>query len=321
MKSLETVLNPSNRFWAWLVLLFLGVAWGLSFSLAKMSTEGGAHPLGISYWQSLIGAVLLVAFNALKGHRLPLGKDYLFLYITCGLLGSIIPGILFLYAASRVSAGVLAITVATVPLMTFVSVVLLRVEKASFVRMLGVLFGIISIVLLVAPRESLPDPAITPWVLIAILASVSYTAENLIIALRTPAGANAFVVVSGMFLVATVMMTPVVWLTGTFEPLTWPMERPEWAILGMAAINVVAYGLFLYLVIYAGPVFASQTAYVVTLSGVFWGILIFNESHSVWIWLSMALMIVALSLVQPRQMRSVKGPDNMPSSQPQHGTR
>ena len=89
----------------------------------------------------------------------------------------------------------------------------------------------------------------------------------------------------------------------------------------MAAINVVAYGLFLYLVIYAGPVFASQTAYVVTLSGVFWGILIFNESHSVWIWLSMALMIVALSLVQPRQMRSVKGPENMPSSQPQHGTR
>ena len=95
MKSLETVLNPSNRFWAWLVLLFLGVAWGLSFSLARMSTEGGAHPLGISYWQSLIGAVLLAAFNALKGHRLPLGKDYLFLYTTCGLLGSIFPEFCF----------------------------------------------------------------------------------------------------------------------------------------------------------------------------------------------------------------------------------
>ena len=78
MKSLETVLNPSNRFWAWLVLLFLGVAWGRSFSLAKMSTEGGAHPLGISYWQSLIGAVLLAAFNALKGRRLPLEQGLSF---------------------------------------------------------------------------------------------------------------------------------------------------------------------------------------------------------------------------------------------------
>ena len=290
----------NKRPWAWLVLLFLGVAWGLSFSLARMSTEGGAHPLGINYWVSLIGALLLLVVNSFKGRRLPLKKNYLFLYVICGLLGSVIPGILYFYAASRITAGVLAITVATVPLMTFIGAAVLRVEKISIMRILGVLFGIFSVALLVAPNESLPDPAATPWVLIVVLAALCYTAENLIIALRMPADANPFVIVTGMLLAATLMMTPAVWLTGTFEPLTWPLGRPGWAILGMAAISVIAYGLFLYLVMYAGPVFASQTAYVVTLSGVLWGILIFGESHSLWIWLSLVTMMVALSLVKPR---------------------
>ena len=65
-------------------------------------------------------------------------------------------------------------------------------------------------------------------------------------------------------------------------------------------LGVLCYGLFIMLVVRAGPVFASQTAYIVTLSGVFWGILIFGEEHSLWIWASLAVMLIALALVTPR---------------------
>ena len=50
----------------------------------------------------------------------------------------------------------------------------------------------------------------------------------------------------------------------------------------------------------SGPVFASQCAYVVTLAGVLWGILIYGEAHSTWVWASLVVMIIALSLVRPR---------------------
>jgi drug/metabolite transporter (DMT)-like permease len=72
----------------------------------------------------------------------------------------------------------------------------------------------------------------------------------------------------------------------------------------MALITVSAYGMFLYLVIFAGPVFASQTAYVVTLSGVLWGIMIFDDEHSLWVWLSLGVMMLALGLVTPRKDKS-----------------
>ena len=45
---------------------------------------------------------------------------------------------------------------------------------------------------------------------------------------------------------------------------------------------------------------ASQCAYVVTLAGVLWGMLIYGEAHSTWVWASLVVMIIALSLVTPR---------------------
>ncbi len=96
-------------------------------------------------------------------------------------------------------------------------------------------------------------------------------------------------------------MIPLVMATGSFVPLAWPWGTVEWAIVGMGAINAVAYSLFIYLIAYAGPVFATQVAYLVMIFGVAWGIFIFDERHSVWIWLSLAVMLVGLALVMPRK--------------------
>ena len=55
----ESCNSHLGRAWAWLLLLSMGVVWGLTFSLAKIAAEGGGHPIGINYWMSLIGAVIL----------------------------------------------------------------------------------------------------------------------------------------------------------------------------------------------------------------------------------------------------------------------
>ena len=104
-----------------------------------------------------------------------------------------------------------------------------------------------------------------------------------------------------MLIAATLIMTPFVFTTDSFVPLSWPWGSSTWAIISLAILSVVCYGLFIMLVVRAGPVFASQTAYIVTLSGVFWGILIFGEEHSLWIWASLAVMLIALALVTPRK--------------------
>ena len=188
----------------------------------------GAHPLDVNYWQSLIGgAVVLISSAIVTRQSLPVGRTSLLIYFLCRLLGSAIPGLLYFYAITHVSPGVLAITIATVPIMTFIAAALIKIERRSFLRMPGVSFGVLSIVLLVAPTETLPGRSTVPWIFSTIASATCYTGDNLVIALRLPEGANAFLVVGGMLITATLIMTPCLSAPDTFVPLGWRWKMQE----------------------------------------------------------------------------------------------
>jgi drug/metabolite transporter (DMT)-like permease len=50
----------------------------------------------------------------------------------------------------------------------------------------------------------------------------------------------------------------------------------------------------------AGPVFAAQVSYLVTLFGVTWAMLFLGEGYSALVLAALALMLAGLALVQPR---------------------
>jgi drug/metabolite transporter (DMT)-like permease len=294
-----------NRLWAWTVLLIMGLAWGLSFSFGKIAATGGAHPLSISLWQCWTASVLLIGIACGQRRRVSLTAKLSGFYIVIALLGLVIPTALFYYAASRVSAGVLSISVAIVPILTFLGSAAYGLEKVAIGRMTGVALGLLAIVLLIAPTESLPDRSQLPWVLLALISAVCYATLNMVLTLKTPPGANRFMVTCGMFVAASLIMVPIVFLTGSFTPLNWPWGPVEWAMIGLGVISATAYTLYFHLIDRAGPVFTSQVANLVTLCGVLWGMIIFGEQHSAWIWLSLATMMVALAMVAPRAKGSI----------------
>ena len=123
-------------------------------------------------------------------------------------------------------------------------------------------------------------------------------------ALRRPAGSDPAATVGAMLLMASVVLVPVVLATDTFVPMGFPWGAVEWAVIGMMAVNALSYSVFYYLIQIAGPVFATQMAYVVTIAGVAWGIVIFGEQHSLWIWAALGLMLAGLALVTPRGQTS-----------------
>lgn len=286
---------------AWVILIVSGGVWGVTFSLARFLVQSGAHPLGMNLWVGIIGSLALGTYLLAKRQPLPIDKQHLLFYLVCGLTGTVIPGTLLFYAAGRLPAGVLAITLAMVPMMTFLSAIYFRLESKVPLRILGVVLGLISIIMIAAPETSLPDPDSRIWVVIAVLASLLYCIENMVIALRKPRDTDAFTILCGMQILATIMMLPIVLVTDSFVAIGWPYDFKDAVLILMALINVFAYGAFIYLVDSSGPVFASQMAYVVTLAGVLWGILIFSESHSFWVWAALLVMMAGLFLVQPRK--------------------
>ena len=69
--------------------------------------------------------------------------------------------------------------------------------------------------------------------------------------------------------------------------------------IGITLAGAIAYALFFYAIQLSGPVFASQCAYIVTVSGVIWGIIIFSEQHTLWVWTSVIVMMFGMMLVTP----------------------
>ena len=286
----------------WAILLFGGAIWGITFSLAKIATSNGAHPLGLALWQSVFGSTFAFLYVTCRRRRLPLDGTHIVFYLICGLLGTAIPGTLYFYSADQVPAGVLSIIIALVPIMSFAISALFGLDRLSPLRITGVILGLVAIVMMAAPETSLPEPGLTPWILLAVLASACYATENNYIALKRPGQTDAMTILCGMFMMAALVLAPIVWSTGTFVPLSSPFGTVELCVATMAAINVVSYGMFIHLVTMTGPVFASQMAYPITISGVIWGMIIFGEQHSVWIWGALVVMLLGLTLVKPMDM-------------------
>ncbi|HWA51365.1 MAG TPA: DMT family transporter [Dongiaceae bacterium] len=290
-----------RRLWGWGILLIMGAAWGLSFSLARIAASAGIHPFSITFWEALGAGTALILVCALRRRRIPLSRELLALYLVSGALGMVVPNAIFFYAAAHVPAGVLSISLAVIPMITFVVSAALRLERFAFGRVAGVLFGILAIVLLVGPQQSLPDPAQLPWVLACVGAAACYAGFNIMVALWKPRGATSLTTTTALFSAAAALLVPVMAATGSFVLPGWPWTEVEWSLLGLGLINAVAFSLFVYLIDTAGPVFTSQTSNLVTLFGVLWGIVIFGEQNSSWVWLSLATMMLAITLVTPRR--------------------
>jgi len=293
-----------NRFRLAAVLVAVGIVWGSTIPLTKIAVSTGHQPLGLIFWQMLIATVILSAITMARRIKLDLNRTILFYFLAIGLLGTIIPNSFSYLAASHLPAGVMGIVIASVPMFALAIALGLRIERPSFRRSFGVLLGAAAVVLLVAPDTSLPDPAKAVFVLVALVAPFCYGAEGNYIAVRAPAGVDPIVTLLGASAIGCLISWPLALGTGGWVNLFAPWSAPEWALLLSSGFHVVAYTSYIWLVGKAGPVFASQVAYVVTVWAVFLSSLILNETYSGWVWSALALMLTGLALVQPRKPKN-----------------
>ena len=290
-----------NKFLPWAFITFAGTAWGLSFSLGKITVEAGMPPLGITYFQTIVSSAVLLVLCLVRGRPLKAIVENIRLVLVIALMGALIPSPILYIATDHLQAGILAITIAFIPMITYAASIPLKMEKFNPVRVAGLGMGVIAIMLISLPENSLPDKSAIPWILFAMIAVFCYAGENIILAIRSAATLGPIRLALGMNVSAAVILTPFIFF---MDKLAWPslaMTVPDMALIGLAIISVMAYTMFIYAISLFGPVFTSQTGYIVTFTGVFWGMWIFGETHSFWIWGALAAMIAGLVLVKPNQ--------------------
>lgn len=283
-----------------------GVIWGGTFTLAKLVTEAGVHPFGLALWVSVIAVVILLPYVLLRHGGVPLGRDHVQVYVVAGTLGTALPSSVLFFVAAHMPAGIMAIIVSLVPLMTYGIALAIGVERLAGLRAAGIGLGFVAILMIAVPDASLPDRAMVPWAVFALIAPLSYSAENVYLAIRRPSRSSPFVLLCGMMIAGSLILLPVVWVSDGWVSLDVVSAIPWWWIPALSVINIIGYVMFLELIRMAGPLFAAQMGYVVTAAGVLWGVAIFDESHSVWIWAALAVLFAGVALVNPRRVGSAR---------------
>lgn len=291
-----------------LALLAMGSVWGLGFALSKVAVEAGAHPAGLIIWETLGSGALLLLVCAMLGRYPRPQWLYLRNYIVNGLLGFTIPGPILFWTAPHLPVAVLTLMIPMAPLLTYVIILCLRVERFDLLRALGVVVGFAGVACIVLPESSLPETGQVGWVLLGLGASSFYALQNVYIALHSPPDSDVLTQTTGMLLMAGLMGLPLAAGLHGFLLPTFPMTVPVQAAAAMLVINAGMMMLFVWVVRTVGPVFASMTANVITVAGVFWGWVIFQELVSPWIWAAIAAMALGVALVTLRRAVPVTPP-------------
>ena len=287
----------------WALLLAMGTGWGLAFSLQKMAMTAGGTPLGMAFWQTALAAVITFFISRSIDQKVQIKRSNLFNYLLLAILASALPSSCLMFAAGRVPAGVIAINTTIVPMLTYALAIFTQREKRSMVRIGGIVCGFISICLLVIPETSLPNREAVPWIFVAALAPTCHAINNINVTRADMLAMTPIQIIYVANAFGAVMLLIVALSTDQFILLRLPFGLLEWVILANGLINVGAFFAFFTLIKLAGPVFASQAGYLVTIFGVIWGMVIFNEVHSGWVWSSLVVMLFGLSLVLPKKTK------------------
>lgn len=298
-----------HRLFPYFLILAAGIIWGLVFSLTLIATAEGAHPLGLSAWQVVLTAAFFLFVCLVSGIKLFNFKNMHY-YVVLALIGITVPNLLYYNAAPHLSAGILSITVSTVPLFTYAIMLVLRFESVVARRLAGIVLGMVAILLLVIPDQGLSTDDASFWILLVIICAILYAVENVYISKGIFPGTDVRELLLGSNLVAAAIQFPLAIFLDVDESWTWLASDAGLAIAGIAIGSGLAYTMFFYSIKISGPVFASQCAYAVTISGVIWGIIIFSEQHSIWVWLSVIVMLLGLMLVNPDDETEVADVNN-----------
>jgi drug/metabolite transporter (DMT)-like permease len=282
------------------VLVLMGTGWGATQPLSKIAVSTGHGFMDLIFWQLTIGAVLLGGWLAAR-RRLPvLSRPRVVFASIIALIGTVLPNSASYIAYPHLPAGIMAIVIATVPLMAFPIALWLRVDRVSAGRLGGLGLGILGVVLIAGPEGALPAGGAV-WLPVALIAPFFYAVEGNYVARNGTEGMDAAQAMFLASMVGVLVSGPLALGLGQFINPFAGIVLPEMALIGSSIVHTLAYASYVWLAARAGAVFAAQTSYIVTGTGVLWAMLILGERFAPVVWLALAVMLAGVALVQPRR--------------------
>ncbi|WP_343559240.1 DMT family transporter [Kiloniella sp. b19] len=283
----------------YVMLVALGLIWGSSFPLIKISLETIDALSGVVA-RLVLAAVFMTLFTLSRGLRLPRDPALWGKFSLLAMMGTLGPFVLIFWAQQYVDAALASILMGLVPLSSLVMAHLLTSdEKMSVPKLAGVLVGFAGVVVLIGP-EALSGLGTNVIGQIAIALSAFSYGFNSVMARRTRVtDLNPFVSTSGVLICSALLSLPLLFIGGT--ELHTVSLRSGLAVTGLAVLGTCGAYILLYTLLrQVGAAFTSLNNYLVPLSGVGISVVFLGEQLNASALLAFCLIVGGIAISRMR---------------------
>lgn len=290
---------PVHLLW----FIVLGCFWGLTPSLYKLMGDHGLPITHIIVYTGLIVGAALALVPLAKG-RLVVSREVMLYGLGCAALLNI-PFAMSLFFSRKVAPTEYALIVSTAPFWNYLLALATRRETANPRRTGALMVGFLSSAVLILSRGGSIEGGISLWVVAAFAVPIVYSAYNWFAAAYWPKNADIMMVgaaesvFSGLLAIPFMLVLAPPWSEGA------PGLFSYWTAGVASLLWIIERIAFFSLIREKGALYTIQAIYVSTPAAVLWAIFIFGRPADMWIWVSLAILMVALWLNNSKQRAGI----------------
>ena len=265
------------------LLILLASLWGPSFLFIKIAIDQ-VPPIMLAALRIGIAAIFLNAFLYLRGHRLPIDRDFWKKTLIAGFFAQALPFVLINWGEQYVDSSLASILNGLVPLFTIVIAhFLVAEEKLTRTKLAGVVVGFIGLMVLVMPSLINGAEGSLSGILSITIAAfsygigLSYIRKNFV---NTP----SFTAPAAQLLSVSIYLVPIAHIAYPEFDFVTLSSNVIGSILALAFFGTaIAFIVYFKLIERSGAGYASLVTYLMPIYGVMLGVLFLDEKITVWL--------------------------------------
>ncbi|WP_198946593.1 DMT family transporter [Kiloniella majae] len=288
----------------WFMLIILSILWGGSFFFVGVAVSE-LQPFTIVTIR--VGLAAIALWGIIFTLKMPLPKNLAAwkALLIMGLLNNVIPFTLIVWGQIYIPSGLASILNATTPLFgVIVATLFLPDEKATVLKVIGVIIGFIGVVLMFG----LPDDNQNFLAQLAILgATLTYAFAGVFGRRFKTMAIPPIVTAAGQVTGATLLLIPITYIIEGVPSLPVISNETWFSLIALSLLSTaVAYILYFKILERAGATNLLLVTLLVPVSAILLGALFLNEKLDVSHFVGMALIAIGLSAIDGRLWKKAR---------------
>lgn len=273
----------------------LGLFWGISPSQYRYWGEIGVPVSHVIVYTGFGLAVFLGLIARIHDRAANWNREVLIYALICAVLMNV-PFSLSLTFARHVPTAELALVFSLSPLVNFAIGAISGREPLSRRGLVAILIGFTACVILILSRDGMAARGVSWWLLASFVNPLLYAAYNWYAQRHWPRGGTTFSIGAAESFWSGALALPFMLVLAPPWTVTFSTSLVWWSLLAATLMWVLERISFFTLIREKGASYTAQAIYLSAPAAVIFAMIFFGGSSDPWLWVSLAILMVALWL-------------------------